>query len=144
MRFRVCSSLVQLVFVGLLTWDRTRRLGEKWRTVCDVTSLSRDGIKMELKCHLRYCIYRHYFCKDYNYIKHHFLVSTSMTVSFHFTMSQNSMWGGFQCESALHVRFIRVQFESYPWSSCIWRTFKSDVIYVLCVNLKTRWSWTPN
>ncbi len=27
---------------------------------------------------------------------------------------------------------------------CIWRTSKSEVVHVLCVNLNVRWSWTPN
>jgi hypothetical protein len=26
---------------------------------------------------------------------------------------------------------------------CIWRTYKSDMVHILCINLKTRWSWTP-
>jgi hypothetical protein len=45
---------------------------------------------MELECHLRYCIYRH-FLKDYNYVKKYFPVPISMTVSFHLTMSGPSM-----------------------------------------------------
>jgi hypothetical protein len=30
---------------------------------------------MELECYLRYCIYQHCFCKDYNYVKNHFQYS---------------------------------------------------------------------
>jgi hypothetical protein len=67
-----------------------------------------------------------------------------VSVSFYLAMSRASMWGGLQCESVLHVYFIRVQFVSYPWSPCIWRTSKSEVIRVMCMNLKTRWSWTLN
>jgi hypothetical protein len=33
MRFRVCSSLVQFVIVGCLTWDRAGPLGGKQRTI---------------------------------------------------------------------------------------------------------------
>jgi hypothetical protein len=40
-------------------------------------------------------------------------------------------------ESALHVHFIWVQFELYLWSPCIWRTSKSEVVHVMCMNLKT-------
>jgi hypothetical protein len=46
---------------------------------------------MQLKCHLGYCIYLHCFCKNYNYVKNHFPVTTSMTVSFHLAMSRPSM-----------------------------------------------------
>jgi hypothetical protein len=28
-----------------------------------------NTLMMELECHLRYCIYRHCFCIDYNYVK---------------------------------------------------------------------------
>jgi hypothetical protein len=99
---------------------------------------------MELECYLRYCIDQHYLCKVYNYVKNHFSMPTLMTVSFHLAMSRPSMWGGLQCELALHVHFIWVQFESYAWSPCIWRMSKLEVVRVLCMNLKTLWSWTPN
>jgi hypothetical protein len=52
---------------------------------------------MELECHLHYCIYRHCFCKDYNYVKNFFAVPTSMTVSFHLAMSHP------QCDVAFNV-----------------------------------------
>jgi hypothetical protein len=99
---------------------------------------------MELECYLCYCIDPHCFCKDYNYVQNHFSVPTSMTISFYLAMSRPSMWGNLQCESALHVHFIWVQFELYPWSPCIWRMPKLEVLHGLCVNLKTPWSWTLN
>jgi hypothetical protein len=58
MRFRVCSSLVQLVFVGLLTRDRAGRIGGNWRTSvgkvgeCDVASRHLQGCSPHL-CRLR-------------------------------------------------------------------------------------------